>query len=237
MLTRLTTHGSGVKTFVLLAGWNHSFTNELPFVELLAKNHTVLVVSLPGYAGTPESPHFADFPTLAKDIHLQLVAMNLLDATLIGFSMGCHLIAELARIMPINNLVLIGCPLNIAGVPWWTQVLFSNTSAINYLRKNKQFVSFAVLTALRSVSHDTSAQFSDRATTLTGAFDSLVGLLKSTASLQPFLSSALFIYGEHDQHLADAHQSGVKNLQVIAAAGHACIWGHEGELERLITAY
>jgi pimeloyl-ACP methyl ester carboxylesterase len=234
MLTKITTHGSGEKTFVLLPGWNHSFENEQLFIELLAHKHTVLTVSPPGYSGTPESKILLDFSELAQDIKQQLTEKNCLDATFVGFSMGSRIVAELAQIMPVANPIFIGCPLELTDVPRWARLLIKNNGIVGLLRTSPHFQRFAVTKALRSAAQDVTAVFSERAATLSGAFDSLIGLLNSTASLKCYLKTATFIYGEHDPYLPLAQEVGITKLRIVKDAGHACIWGHEEEVVNLM---
>ncbi len=236
MLTRLTTHGSGKKTFVLFSGWNHSFENEQLFLELLTDQYTVLTVSPPGYSGTPDSKELLNFSALAQDTRHQLIEKNCSDATLVGFSMGCRMIAELALIMPVVEPIFIGCPLEISDVPRWAKLLVKNKGIVNVLRTSRYFQRFAVTKALRAAAQDTTAAFSERAATLSGAFDSLIGLLNSTAPLKSYLHTGAFIYGEHDPYLPLAQELGIPKLSIVKNAGHACIWGHEEEVVKLIIA-
>lgn len=234
---KITTYGNKPSKLVLLSGWNHSFNNEQPFLSLLAKTHTVLVVSLPGYDGVPDSPILLDFPTLALAVRSTLESHQALEAQFLGFSMGCQLLAELAQLMPIKNPILIGCPLGVQTIPWWGGPLLRSQGTLAFLRKSTRFTHFVVTLALRSVSQEKNAQFSERAATLRGAFDSLIGLLRSTAEITPFLQTALFVYGELDPYRAVAKETAIQHQMSIPSAAHACIWGYEQELVEKIQPF
>jgi non-heme chloroperoxidase len=87
-------HGSG-PAVVLLHGWpldSRSWEPQLP--ALLEAGHRVITYDRRGFGRSSRPVAGYDFDTLAADLHALLTALDLQDATLIGFSLGT---GELAR--------------------------------------------------------------------------------------------------------------------------------------------
>ena len=87
-------HGSG-PAVVLLSGWPLDSRSWEPQMQaLLAAGHRVIVVDRRGFGQSSRPTVGYDFNTLADDLHKLLTALDLRDATLIGFSLGT---GEVAR--------------------------------------------------------------------------------------------------------------------------------------------
>lgn len=87
-------HGSG-PAIVLLSGWPLDSRSWEPQVHpLLTAGHRVIVYDRRGFGRSDRPTAGYDFDTLAADLDKLLTALDLRDATLIGFSLGT---GELAR--------------------------------------------------------------------------------------------------------------------------------------------
>jgi non-heme chloroperoxidase len=95
-------HGSG-PAVVLLHGWpldSRSWEPQLP--ALLEAGHRVITYDRRGFGRSSRPAVGYDFDTLAADLHALLTALDLHDATLIGFSLGT---GELARYIGTHGTV------------------------------------------------------------------------------------------------------------------------------------
>jgi non-heme chloroperoxidase len=87
-------HGSG-PAVVLLSGWPLDSRSWEPQVHaLLQAGHRVIVYDRRGFGLSSRPTEGYNFDTLADDLHALLTAIDVQDATLIGFSLGT---GELAR--------------------------------------------------------------------------------------------------------------------------------------------
>ena len=87
-------HGSGPPV-VLLAGWPlDSRSWEPQLATLLDAGHRVILYDRRGFGRSSRPTAGYDFDTLAEDLDAVLVALDLHDVTLVGFSLGT---GELAR--------------------------------------------------------------------------------------------------------------------------------------------
>jgi len=104
--------GSG-RPIVLLHGFQ-TVDRRAPFLELLARHGEVIAPSSPGFG---QSPRPKDFDTVYDLVHLYLAALDVLPGdkiTLLGFSFGGWLAAEIAAACSrrLDKLVLVD-PLGI----------------------------------------------------------------------------------------------------------------------------
>jgi pimeloyl-ACP methyl ester carboxylesterase len=98
-------HGSG-PAIVLLHGWpldSRSWEPQLP--ALLEAGHRVITYDRRGFGRSSRPVVGYDFDTLAGDLHALLTALDLHDATLIGFSLGT---GELARYIGTHGTGRLG---------------------------------------------------------------------------------------------------------------------------------
>jgi non-heme chloroperoxidase len=93
-------HGSG-PAVVLLAGWPvDSRSWEPQLAPLLEAGHRVIAVDRRGFGRSDRPADGYDFDTLAGDVDKLLTALDLRDATLVGFSLGS---GELARYVGLHG--------------------------------------------------------------------------------------------------------------------------------------
>src|SRR3954471_7822987 len=93
-------HGSGLPV-VLLAGWPvDSRSWEPQLLPLLASGHRVITYDRRGFGRSSRPTSGYDFDTLAGDLDALLTAIDVRDATLVGFSLGT---GELARYVGVHG--------------------------------------------------------------------------------------------------------------------------------------
>lgn len=230
----LNKYGSGNTALIAFPGWIHPIENEKKFLDLLSKKYTVYSVCLPGYMKSPDANYFNDFSSLVDEIHTQLI--NIKEKKVyIGFSMGCRLIMELEEKFPSNyKKIFIGSPVRGYSIPLWAKVALINTYLLSLLRKFQVFKLFVIHTALRTITQDNKAIFKEKNVTITGAFDSLLGLIRSQIYFERYVKSAKFVYGEHDTYLRDAGEFEISDLSIIKNSGHNCVRDTEREVVQII---
>ncbi|MCB9800640.1 MAG: alpha/beta hydrolase [Pseudomonadales bacterium] len=229
-------YGSGNTVLVAFPGWTHPIENEKEFLNLLSKKYTVYSVCLPGYVKNKNSNKFNDFKNLVSDIDKEIKKIKSKNIVYIGFSMGCRLIMELENKYPNKyKKIFVGTPVHNYRIPLWANLLLLNSNIINILRKSKSFKLFIVNKALKNILNDNKAVFNkNRNVTLTGAFDSLIGLIKSDNTFIKYKKTTNFIYGNNDKYLYEAKKYNLKSLYIIENADHNCVRNHEEEVVRII---
>jgi pimeloyl-ACP methyl ester carboxylesterase len=82
----------------------------VPLGERLAHTFEVLAPDLPGYGRSATPPRPLDVPELAHALRVWLDLAGIESATLLGNSLGCQIVVELARQSPlrVSALVLVG---------------------------------------------------------------------------------------------------------------------------------
>lgn len=230
-------YGSGNIAIIAFPGWIHPIENENKFLMLLSKKYTVYSIHLPGYMGNHDSDSFHDFTHLVNTIHDELKKIKE-KQVFVGFSMGCRLIMELEKLYPDDlKKIFVGSPVNNYSIPFWAKILLLSFSHLSLLRKSRFFKIFVVNKALKTITNDEQAVFNKENISLTGAFDSLVGLIKSQSCFEKFVDSTKFIYGESDGYLVEAKNFNIKNLSVIKNAGHNCVRDNENKVFDLIDSF
>lgn len=226
----LHTYGNSNKTIVMLPGWKYPVEKEPKFIETLSKKYTLVTVQLPGYWDNPDAFAFLDFSELAKIILAELKMQNIVPSAWIGFSMGCKLLMEIERDSPstVPN-IFVGCPQGKYETPPWAQVLLKSRWIISLLRRSSIIKRFVVATALKFLKNrDIDG------VTLTGAFDSLVALLRSSVEVTSKSVHALYLYGNQDRYVPIAQKKSLPNIAIIHNAPHNCVRDHEEEVVRII---
>ncbi len=231
-------YGVRGKILVFFPGWISPIEKEKLFLNILSKKYRVVSVHLSGYLNARELNSFKDFSSLAPKIHALLVSRHLDKGVFVGFSLGYRLIMELSKKYPNNNKkIFIGAPVKNFDIPFWAKLILKSNLVINFLRKSRFVKNHLVFLARKHIDKNVQYKFSDSFVTLTGAFDSLVGLLKTTSSIMPHQKKVLFIYGEKDSYLKQARSVGIRNITIIKNAGHNCIRGHEKETVQIFDKY
>jgi 2-hydroxy-6-oxonona-2,4-dienedioate hydrolase len=95
---------------VLVHGWGVSSRYMVPALERLGVARRVYAPDLPGHGRSPHPPRALEVPALADVLLAWMDAMRLERAALLGNSMGCQVVADLASRHPerVDRLVLIG---------------------------------------------------------------------------------------------------------------------------------
>lgn len=246
-------YGSGKNKIVCFPGWIHPMEKEPVFIKKLAKHFTVYTLQLPGYMDQPESRKLLSFEKLSREIHdlLEEEEVGLggsrfekskptksreSNTTFLGFSMGCRLIMSyLQQFEHRGQLVFIGLPTGDYNLPFWAKIILSSDFLIHFFRKNNALKSRVVDLATASISSDKTAKFKPKHVSLTGAFDTLVALLKSGFHWQEFRDRACFIYGQRDKYLAQIKRTSPKTLHVLEGLPHNCVTEHEEEIVKIIA--
>lgn len=94
---------------VLVHGLGVSGTYLVPLARRLAAHHAVWIPDLPGHGRSDHAPHPLDVPALAAALLGWMDAVGLERALLVGQSLGCQVITELAARRPgrAAGLVLV----------------------------------------------------------------------------------------------------------------------------------
>jgi len=92
-------HGLGVASRYLL-----------PTAKLLAAEYPCYLPELPGFGGSAKPDHILDVPELADALHAWTLASGVRPAIMLGNSLGCQVIVEMALRHPhsITHAVLVG---------------------------------------------------------------------------------------------------------------------------------
>ena len=100
----------GAPAVVLVHGLVVSSRYMVPTLLRLAPDHRVYAPDLPGFGRSEKPPRALDVPGLARALDGWMEAMGLESAALVGNSMGCQVIAELAVRNParVERAVLQG---------------------------------------------------------------------------------------------------------------------------------
>ena len=227
--------GTAQRALILFPGWTHPAQKEPKFINELSKKFKIASLELPGYMRNQDLSNYQDFLFLAKELHTELKKTKIDFSAFIGFSLGSRLISTYLKLYPNNiECIFIGYPTEPYQLPIWARILVNNRLFIDILRRNKGFKQFVVNKALRTINQDETAVFHPDRVTLTGAFDSLIGLITSAVNLDTNKKSATFIYGEQDEYLYEAQKKNLKHLKIIKRAVHNCVRGHEMEVVNLI---
>ncbi|TJY68818.1 alpha/beta hydrolase [Arthrobacter sp. CAU 1506] len=122
---RLRTAGIGPEVFVLVHGIGVSARYFEPLAVELARHGTVHLVDLPGHGGLPRPDRAMDLVDLARLVHGAMTELGIGPAVLVGHSMGCQVVTELALLHPeaASALVLLAPSANRHERTAWKQGL------------------------------------------------------------------------------------------------------------------
>jgi pimeloyl-ACP methyl ester carboxylesterase len=113
--------GSG-SVVVLLHGWPETWRAWRKVMPLLAVNHRVIAVDLPGLGESDASPSGYDKRTLARHVHALLTVLGHRRVALVGHDLGAAVAYAYAKQFPdeVNKLVVMDDP--IPGLKDWNDV-------------------------------------------------------------------------------------------------------------------
>lgn len=105
---------AGAEIIIFVHGIGVSSRYFIPLAEELARDYRVVVLDLPGYGETPDPANVLSIPELAEVV--AGVADEYAPVTLIGHSMGCQIIAHMARQRTgmCRRMIMIGPTINKA---------------------------------------------------------------------------------------------------------------------------
>ncbi|HSK15508.1 MAG TPA: alpha/beta hydrolase [Gaiellaceae bacterium] len=116
---RLCDRGRGARAFVLVHGWKQSHRLFDPAIARLSERHRVVAFDLRGMGESDKPGSRYDFDELAGDLGFVLESLDLEDATLVGWSMGCTVTLTYMRLSGarVGRLVLVNGPLRLTRAP------------------------------------------------------------------------------------------------------------------------
>lgn len=122
---RIRTVGSGPVDFVLVHGIGVSARYFEPLAAELARHGTVHLVDLPGHGGLPKPGRALDLVDFASLIDAAMTRLGIGPAVLVGHSMGCQVVVEMAllRQEAATALVLLSPTANRRERTAWKQGL------------------------------------------------------------------------------------------------------------------
>lgn len=213
-------------------GFAISGSSLMPTAERLAERYTTIVPDLPGYGRSPRWGRTLGIPALADALLAILDALEQPRAVLVGNSMGCPIILEVAHQVPerVERIVLVSPAGGVQNQPFVRALRQLATDAV---RESPRMVPVAVPDYLRFGPVNTVHLFSE----LT-RFPSLERLLRTPVP-------ALAVLGSRDPMMprpARVREIGrlappQVTIALIEGAAHAINFSHPGELAHVITSW
>lgn len=114
---------AGSPIVLLVHGLGVSSRYMIPTIRTLAPDHLVFAIDLPGYGRTPGPPHALSIPELADALLDWMTVMRIERPLLLGNSMGCQVLVDLAVRHPsrVERLVLVGPTMDRCARTGWQQ--------------------------------------------------------------------------------------------------------------------
>ncbi|WP_019136908.1 alpha/beta fold hydrolase [Cellulomonas massiliensis] len=222
----------GTTPVVHVHGFAISGASLMPTAVRLADRYTTIVPDLPGYGRSPRWGRTLGIPALADALLAILDALGHPQAVLVGNSMGCPIILEVAHQVPdrVERIVLVSPAGGVQNQPF---VRALRQLATDAARESPRMVPVAVPDYLRFGPVNTVHLFSE----LT-RFPSLERLLRTPVP-------ALAVLGSRDPMMP--RPSRVREIgrlappqvtiALIEGAAHAINFSHPGELAHVITSW
>jgi len=222
----------GTTPVVHVHGFAISGSSLMPTALRLSDRYTTVVPDLPGYGRSPRWGPTLGIPALADALLSILDALGYAKVVLVGNSMGCPVILEVAHQAPgrVDRIVLVSPAGGVQNQPFVRALRQLATDAV---RESPRMVPVAVPDYLRFGPVNTVHLFSE----LT-RFPSLERLLRTPVP-------ALAVLGSRDPlmprpsrvreigRLAPGHVT----IALIEGAAHAVNFSHPGELAHVITSW
>lgn len=204
----------------------------LPTARLLTPRGVNLVPDLPGYGRSPRPPRTLSIPELSEALLGFLDALGIERAVLVGNSMGCPVILELAHHHPerVDRLVLVAPAGGLHNQPLPRALV---QLARDGLRESPRmarvavpdYVGFGPVNSLRLFRALTRFPSLER---LVGAPVPALAVLGSRDPLLPGVARVLEVAAQTPAHVT---------LVVILGAAHAVNFSHPGELAHVIGSW
>ncbi|HEX2224713.1 MAG TPA: alpha/beta fold hydrolase [Thermoanaerobaculia bacterium] len=220
----------GGRPVVLVHGYGISGRYMLPIARRLAAEMPVFIPDLPGHGRSEKPADPFDIPELAEALRAWMDAVGIRRAALLGNSMGCQVVAELALRHPerVDRIVLVGPTLapelrklgrllpRFLWTGWWESKPLIPLVIWDFLRAGPR----QLITELRAVLADPVEEKMPR-----------------------IAVPALVLRGAHDhivpQRWAEeaAHSLRTAGLLVVPGAGHALNYSAPDELLRRVRPF
>jgi pimeloyl-ACP methyl ester carboxylesterase len=223
---------AGSRPIVHVHGFGISGSYLLPTARLLTPLGVNLVPDLPGYGRSPRPPHTLTIPELSEALLGFLDALGIDRAVLVGNSMGCPVILDLAHHHPerVDRLVVVAPAGGVHNQPLARAMV---QLARDGLRESPRmarvavpdYLGFGPVNSLRLFTALTRFPSLDR---LLGAPVPSLAVLGSRDPLMPGVPRVLEVAAQTPPHVT---------LVVIVGAAHAVNFSHPGELAHVIRSW
>ena len=234
---RVTRRGCG-EPLVVLRGTDAS-DGWIPFLDLAAQRHDVIVPEHPGFGGRAMPPWLDRVADLAN-FHLDLIdRLDLGAVHLVGCSLGGWIAAEMAmRTQALASLTLVGAAgLRVADVPALDLFLLSEDKAVRARFSDQAKADAAIARMLRPESED--MRLSNAITIARVAWQPRLHDPHLAKWLHRIATPTLVVWGEDDRVFPPAHAerfaapiAGAKTL-IVPECGH---WVHHERPDTLAAA-
>jgi len=221
---------TGRPPVVLVHGYGVSSAYFVPIAERLTAELAVYAPDLPGHGKSDKPERVLRIPELADALCAWLDAVEVGRASLVGNSMGCQIIADLAVRYPerVDRLVLIGPTAAVgARTPWRNLIPFLRTG----LAERKSIIPLLALdyakAGIRRMRREMAFMFEDRIEDKLPRID----------------APSLVVRGSRDYLVPEYWTQEVARLLrtdrlfTIPGAGHALNYSAAGELARILLPF
>jgi pimeloyl-ACP methyl ester carboxylesterase len=213
-------------------GFGISGSYMMPTARLLTGHSVNIVPDLPGYGRSQRRDHTLDIPELAEALVAVLDALSLEKAVLVGNSMGCPILLEVAHAAPerVERLVLVSPAGGVHNQPMGKAIVQLARDATRESPRMARtavpdYVRFGPINALRLFHQLT------RYPSLERLLHTPVPSLAVLGSRDPLLPPPLRVL--EVARLAPEHVT----LVLIRGAAHAINFSHPGELSNVISSW
>ena len=213
-------------------GFGISGSYMMPTARLLTEHSVNIVPDLPGYGRSKRRDHTLDIPELAEALIAVLDALSLDRAVLVGNSMGCPILLEVAHAAPerVERLVLVSPAGGVHNQPMGRAVVQLARDATRESPRMARtavpdYVRFGPVNALRLFHQLTQYPSLER------LLHTPVPSLAVLGSLDPLLPPphrVLEVARMSPEHVT---------LVLIRGAAHAINFSHPGELSNVIASW
>jgi pimeloyl-ACP methyl ester carboxylesterase len=213
-------------------GFGISGSYMMPTARMLTEHSVNIVPDLPGYGRSQRRDHTLDIPELAEALVAVLDALSLDKAVLVGNSMGCPILLEVAHAAPerVERLVLVSPAGGVHNQPMGKAIVQLARDATRESPRMARtavpdYVRFGPINALRLFHQLT--QYPSLERLLHTPVPSLA-VLGSRDPLLPPPQRVLEVARMSPEHVT---------LVLIRGAAHAINFSHPGELSNVIAAW
>jgi pimeloyl-ACP methyl ester carboxylesterase len=229
---RLSTGPADAVPILHVHGFGISGSYLMPTARLLVRHGVNIVPDLPGYGRSGRRDHTLDIPELAAAVLALLDALTLPKVVLVGNSMGCPVILEVAHAAPerVQGMVLVSPAGGLQNQPLGRALAQLARDGVRETPRMARvavpdYLRFGPLNALRLFHQLTLFPSLER---LLHAPVPALAVLGSRDPLMPGPPRVLEVAQMSPEHVT---------VVVIHGAAHAINFSHPGELANVITAW